>query len=384
MLFPITMNGNVINGTGNPITLRGPVSSSGWTINANNIQGTLNLGSSTALHAEKLVSAVSLTVNNIPGTLSIIANQSTITGSTTILGNTIAGGVTLNLSSSAITMNNNIVNDSSCTLTNQFYSSSLGFGTLTLSRNNIAGQGNSIIVSGSQPTGTTTTAAISDNFIGGGSNIIYSDIANAAVSGVNAYHNAVRNIVFGNQLIITGSSVPADTNSFGSAFFGRYNDLTGNKDLTSQTIFAVGTGNSTTRKTGLHIDSGSNTFIEGSLNVSGSSTFTGSVATPPVVVTITSDTASIDFSKGSIYTLTLVSSSVATYVTASNLTPGQTANLVVTQASALSGSIVWASAFKFPSGSAYTGSKVVNAVDLISFITVNNTTIYSVGASNLV
>ena len=152
-------------------------------------------------------------------------------------------------------------------------------------------------------------------------------------------------------------------------------------------------------KTASYATTGSNSFvgnqiITGSLIISsslnpdvqivGSLTITGSVSTQPIAVTITSNTASIDFSRGSIYTLTLVSSSVATYVTASNLTPGQTANLVVTQASALSGSIVWASAFKFPTGTAYTGSKVINAVDLISFITVNNTTIYSVGAQNLV
>ena len=136
-------------------------------------------------------------------------------------------------------------------------------------------------------------------------------------------------------------------------------------------------------KTASYATTGSNS-LTGSQIITGSLTITGSVATPPVALTISSNTASIDFSKGSIYTLTLVSSSVSTYITASNLTPGQTANLVVTQASALSGSIQWASAFKFPTGSAYTGSKVVNAVDLISFITVNNSTIYSVGAQNLV
>ena len=136
-------------------------------------------------------------------------------------------------------------------------------------------------------------------------------------------------------------------------------------------------------KTASYATTGSNSFT-GSQIITGSLTITGSVATPPVAVTISSNTASIDFSKGSIYTLTLVSSSVATFVTASNLIPGQTANLLVTQASALSGSLRWASAFKFPTGTAYTGSAVVNAIDLVSFVTINNTTIYSVGAQNLV
>jgi hypothetical protein len=136
-------------------------------------------------------------------------------------------------------------------------------------------------------------------------------------------------------------------------------------------------------QTGSFATTGSNSFV-GNQTITGSLIITGSVSTLPVALSVTSNTASIDFSKGSIFTLTLPSSSVKTYITASNLIPGQTANLLVTQASTLSGSIQWASAFKFPSGSSYTGSAVVNAVDLISFITVNNSTIYSVGAQNLI
>jgi hypothetical protein len=128
---------------------------------------------------------------------------------------------------------------------------------------------------------------------------------------------------------------------------------------------------------------GSNTFI-GTEIVTGSLIITGSVSTLPVSVTISSNTASLDFSKGTIFTLQLVSSSVPTYVTASNIQPGQTANLLVTQAASLSGSLVWASQFKFPSGSSYTGSATISAVDLVSFVTVNTTTIYSAGAKNLI
>jgi hypothetical protein len=203
-------------------------------------------------------------------------------------------------------MNNNIINDGAFTLTNQFYSSSLGFGTLNLNRNNIAGFSNSIIVSGSQPTGTTNTTSFSDNFMGGGNNIIYGDIANAAIVSTNAYHNAIRNIVFGHQLIITGSSLVSDTNSYGSAFFGRWNDLTGNKDLTAQTIFAVGTGTSTIRKTGFLIDSGSNTFVEGTFNVSGSTSITGSLAATSLIVS-----GNTQFNVGTFYSTITQSGSAA-------------------------------------------------------------------------
>jgi fibronectin-binding autotransporter adhesin len=275
MQFSPSMNANYQAGN---ITMRGPVSSSAWTMNSNNILGNVSIGPSATANAEKLVSGLSMTTNNILGTLNITANQSALTGSTTTLSNNlVVGTAILQLSSSAATLVGNIINDSGFTFTNQFFSSSIGLGNVTLSRNNIAGQLNSLIVVGAQPAGTTNGTSFSDNFIGGGGNIVYGDIANARVSGSTAYHNAIRNMVFGNFLIITGSSLLADANSYGSAFFGRYNSTDGNKDLTNETIFAVGTGNATTRKTGFLIDSGSNTFIEGTLNVSGSTTLSGSL-----------------------------------------------------------------------------------------------------------
>jgi hypothetical protein len=247
-------------------------------MNDNLIIGNVNLGSSATLNTEKLTGGLSLSQNQIGGTLNIVANQSFLTGSSTNFNlNIIPGQATLNLSSSAAALQNNIINDSSFILTNQFFSSSVGLGQLSMNRNNIAGQGNSLIVSGAQPAGTTTATSFSDNFIGGGGNILYGDIGNARVSGSSAYHNGVRNIIFGNQLIVTGSGLLADLASVGSAFFGRYNSVNGNSDMTAETVFAVGTGNSTTRKTGFLIDSGSNTFVEGTLNVSGSTTLSGSL-----------------------------------------------------------------------------------------------------------
>jgi hypothetical protein len=196
-----------------------------------------------------------------------------------------------------------------------------------------------------------------------------------AVSGAFVITSASLNTVSASAFAVSGAFVitSASLNTVSASAFA----VSGTVYTNTNNIIGLNA------KTASYATTGSNS-LTGSQIITGSLTITGSVATLPVAVTITSNTASIDFSKGSIYTLTLVSSSVATYITASNLTPGQTANLLVTQASALSGSIVWASAFKFPTGSAYTGSKVVNAVDLISFITVNNTTIYSVGAQNLV
>jgi len=93
--------------------------------------------------------------------------------------------------------------------------------------------------------------------------------------------------VLGHGLTVFGTGICNVSNlslggeSNGSAFLGRWNDNTLPKAGTAETIFAVGTGNSgsagITRKTGFLIDSGSNTFIEGTLNVSGSTTLSGSL-----------------------------------------------------------------------------------------------------------
>ena len=278
MAFSPTMNNNYFGGNSTGLTMRGPVSSSTYTISANNVLGTINIGSSATLNAEKLTSGLTLTGNSIAGTLNIIANQSALTGSTTSLANNIiAATITLNLSSSAVAMSNNIINDSNFTFTNQFYTGSLGVGSVALNRNNIGGQGNSIIVSGSLPAGTTTIPSLSDNFIFGGVNTIYIDVANARVSGSNAYMSAIRTGLMGNNLIVSGSSLLTDVSSAGSVFVGRWNANDGIRNKTSDVVFAVGTGNSTTRKTGFLINSGSNTYVEGTFNVSGSTTLSGSL-----------------------------------------------------------------------------------------------------------
>jgi hypothetical protein len=279
MAFSPTMNNNYFGGNSVGLTMRGPVSASTWTISDNNVLGTINIGSSAALHAEKLTSGLTLTGNSIQGgSLTLVANQSALTGSTTsFTNNIIAGQTTLNLSSSAALLANNIINDSNFTLTNQFYSSSLGLGSVSLNRNNIGGQNNAIIISGSLPAGTTTANSISDNFIFGAANTIYIDVANARVSGSNAYINIIRTGLMGNNLIVSGSSLISDPSTLGSVFVGRYNANDSIRNRSSDTVFAVGTGNSTTRKTGFLIDSGSNSSFEGSLTVSGSTTLSGSV-----------------------------------------------------------------------------------------------------------
>jgi hypothetical protein len=172
----------------------------------------------------------------------------------------------------------NTINDSGFTLNNNYFSSSAGVGSIALNRSTIGGQSQTVTIQGSQPAGTTNGPSLSDNVIFGGGNTIFSDVSSARVVSTNAYHSAIRNIIGGNSLIVSASSLLADGTSHGSAYFGRWNADDGIRNKTSDIVFAVGTGTSTSnRKTGFLITSGSNTFIEGSLNVSGSTSLTGSL-----------------------------------------------------------------------------------------------------------
>jgi hypothetical protein len=276
MGFSPTMTGNIGVGT---YTFRGPVSASSWNISSNLNNGTINIGQNASQNAQGLTSGLTMQTNIIPGTVTIIANQASFTGSSTIfVNNMVVGGATLTLNQSAATLTNNIINDSGFALTSNYFSSSAGLGSINVNRNNIIGASNTLVITGSQPAGTTNATAYNENFIGGGSNTIFVDVSTARVSATTAYHSALRNIIYGTNLTVTGSSASGDTTSYGSAFFGRYNANDAIRNKTSDVVFAVGTGTSTSnRKTGFLIDSGSNTFVEGTLNVSGATSLNGNL-----------------------------------------------------------------------------------------------------------
>jgi hypothetical protein len=121
--------------------------------------------------------------------------------------------------------------------------------------------------------------------------------------------------------------------------------------------------------------------LTGSQIVTGSLIVTGSVTGNVVALSVASGTASIDFRQGTFFTLTIPSSTI-THITASNMQPGLTANLVLTQ-QATTGSVRWDSGFKFPSGSFNTGSASGSAVDIVSMMMVNTSQILSVGANRI-
>jgi hypothetical protein len=116
------------------------------------------------------------------------------------------------------------------------------------------------------------------------------------------------------------------------------------------------------------IISGSNTVISGSLR--------GRVVT----LSTASATASMDCSLSNFFDLTL---SGSMYLTPTNILPGETINLRITQP-ATSGSLNYTSSIKFPNGLPYTASATSSVVDLVSFISFDSSTLYATAIKNLV
>jgi hypothetical protein len=118
------------------------------------------------------------------------------------------------------------------------------------------------------------------------------------------------------------------------------------------------------------------------LNVVGNSVFSGSVIGRVIPVTIASNTASLDFSQGNFFTVALAAT-VGTHISASNVQPGETVSVRITQ-NATPGTLTYSSAMKFPSGSAYTASTTAGAVDIVTFISYDNSTVFASSVKNMI
>jgi hypothetical protein len=180
------------------------------------------------------------------------------------------------------------------------------------------------------------------------------------------------------SVFITGSKVIIGDNTITGSFnVSGSTTLVGNKTVTGS-IFITGSktiiGNNTVV--------GTNT-ITGSLFVTGSTVVTGSLRGNVSPLSIASTTASFDLATSNFFTLTLANGA-NTHISASNILPGQTVNIRVTQGSAGTGTVSFNSAIKQSSGSLYTGSMIANAVDVVSLIAFDSTNAYISYINNFV
>lgn len=108
-------------------------------------------------------------------------------------------------------------------------------------------------------------------------------------------------------------------------------------------------------------------------------TISGSTAGVVKALTISSQTASMDLSTADLFTLTLVSGS-NTFLNPTNIKAGQTGILQITQPASVS-TLSYPSSIKFPAFLAYTASVTSSAIDQISFVAFNTSTLNAVAAN---
>ena len=134
----------------------------------------------------------------------------------------------------------------------------------------------------------------------------------------------------------------------------------------------------------LYANNGSNPkpFFNRGIQTSGSVDITGSVYGNVSALTISSNTASIDLSKGNFFSLTLAGGAT-THLTATNIKPGQTINLLITQPSPSTGSVTYSSTFKFPAGANYVPTPITGSQDIVTLISYDTTKLYATSINNL-
>jgi hypothetical protein len=130
--------------------------------------------------------------------------------------------------------------------------------------------------------------------------------------------------------------------------------------------------------TGSYATTGSNTFV-------GNQIISGSLRANVSVLNVVGGTTNMDCSLGNFFTLNL-SASATTALTATNIQPGQTISLKVKQlatSNATTGSLTYPSYIKFPQYGNYNPSPFSGAVDILSFVAFDTTTLYAVNVRNM-
>jgi hypothetical protein len=429
---PIIAN-NYFGVSATPLLYRGPVSSSAVVVNNNVFAGGQVLfGPNTGSNFERAVSGLAFNNNVINSSgITLTAAKTPLSGAVSVTNSNIGGALTLNMDSSSINMIGSIV-QGNLTVNNSYFPSTYNANTAIFGINSLLNIGpNTIFASGSNSTFPSGRQVVASTMLGGFNSL------SASLNGDNTNVNSTH--LIGQGLVALGTnSRPAAIfgADWGSTFVGRWNSIDGLKSQTAENVFVVGAGTSNTaRKNALLIDSGSNSFFEGTLNVSGATSLngdlnitgsltaslqqgyvwvgnasgltttvatssfgggggasfpysgsveiTGSVKVKPFTLSVASSTASIDMNESNYFILNLPTSST-THVAFTNVIPGESINLLVSQsATAETGSITFAPNIYFPGGNDFVATATGSAKDIVSFITFNNSEIYATNVKNL-
>ena len=123
--------------------------------------------------------------------------------------------------------------------------------------------------------------------------------------------------------------------------------------------------------------------VSQSFEITGSFALTGSATTKPVVISATA-TASIDCNQGNLF-LVQLGASTSTRFEFNNVKIGQTGNLIVTTPTSITVTTAsFSSNVKQVSGSRYTPTSGSLAIDMLSFVTDNTSTVFVVNSKKFI
>jgi hypothetical protein len=134
---------------------------------------------------------------------------------------------------------------------------------------------------------------------------------------------------------------------------------------------------------GEHITSSNITDTGTLVLINSNAEITGSLRGNVSALSIASTTSSVDMSSGNFFTLNLVNGT-NTHINPTNLNPGQTVNIRVNQGSLGTGTVSFPSFVDQPSGSAYTGTQIANAIDIVTMITFDSSLVFVSSVRNMI
>jgi len=239
------------------------------------------------------------------------------------------------------------------------------------------------------------TTDISSSTLNGIGNVtLYSASVNSRVSALENFSSSqykTDSASFQSQITTNSASFAAYSSSLVSTFATNAFVLAQTASLSSSIYFtdssqsarltAIEFLDTTYATTGSNIFKGNQT-ITGSLVVTGSMIYSGSVRGAVNTLSIASNTASFDTSLGNFYTITLVSGS-NTFINATNVNPGETISLLVTQPSVGYGTTTFSSNIKFPGSFPYYATPLTSSIDVLTFVSYGST-LYGVAVNRMV
>lgn len=197
--------------------------------------------------------------------------------------------------------------------------------------------------SGLTPNTATTGAIVLDGIL----NISHGGTGAATAN--EAFNNLVPSQITNEGKYLTTNGANTSWSSV-TAAAGTLTGTTLNATVVNSSLTSVGTLSSLT--------------VSGATSLTGATTFVGSTATTPVVITYSATAMVVPCASSNVFTTTFTAN-VTVAPTFTNLTDGQTINWFITQDATGSRTMTWPTSFKWPGGTTGVLSTAANSVDLL-------------------